>query len=36
MADYLIDTDQKNPDWAIRTAFLGEVVTAIRSGIKSL
>lgn len=36
MADYLIDTDQKIPDWAIRTAFLGEVVTAVRSGIKSL
>ena len=35
MADYLIDTDQKIPDWAIRTAFLGEVVTAINLSVKS-
>ena len=34
--DYLISTDQKIPDWLIKTAFLGVVLTAIKLGIKPL
>lgn len=32
---YLIDADQKIPDWPVKTTFLGEVETA-RLGIKSI
>lgn len=34
-SDYLIDVDQKIPDWLIEIMLLKEVETAIRSGIKS-
>ena len=34
VADYLIGADQKIPDWQVKSAFLGEVVTAIKLGIK--
>lgn len=35
MTHYLIDTDQKNPDWLIKITFLGKVKMAIRVGLKS-
>ena len=35
MTDYLIGADQKILDWLIKTVFLGENATAIRSGIRS-
>lgn len=35
VADYLIGTDQKIPDWSIKTMFLGEVETAIRLDTES-
>ena len=35
VADYLMDTDQKIPDWPVQAAFLREVVTVIRLDIKS-
>ena len=35
MADYLIGTDQKIPEWPVKTTFLEDVVTAIRLDIKS-
>ena len=31
----LLALDQKIPDWLMKITFLGEVQTAIRSGIKS-
>lgn len=34
VTDYLIDADQKIPDWLVNTTFLGEVEIAIRLGIK--
>ena len=33
--DYLLGTDQKIPDWLIKTTFLGKVKTTGRSGITS-
>lgn len=33
--DYLIDVDQKIPDWLIKVMCLREAETAIRLGIKS-
>lgn len=33
--DYLIDADQKIPDWPITITFLGKVKTTVRSGSKS-
>lgn len=35
MADNLIGTNQKIPDWLIERIFLGEGETAIRPDIKS-
>ena len=35
VADYLIGADRKIPDWPIKITFLGEIVTAIKLGIKS-
>lgn len=35
LADYLIDTGQKIPDWLVKIIFLGKAETAISSGIKS-
>lgn len=35
MSDYLSGIDQKSPDWLIKIMFLGEVETAVQSGIKS-
>lgn len=34
VTDYLIDADQKIPDWPDKTVSLGQVETAIRLGVK--
>ena len=33
MTDYLTGTDQKIPDWLIKTTFLGKVKAAVRSAV---
>lgn len=35
VTDYLIGVGQKIPHWQIKTIFLGDVETAIRSGSKT-
>ena len=35
MTDYFTELDQEIPDWLVQILLLGEVKTAIRSGIKS-
>lgn len=35
MTDYLLDADQKIPNWLIKIAFMTKIKTVSKSGIKS-